>query len=45
MTFRDKLEKRIAATQSNLCVGLDIRADKAGDEMKQMMIRVIEETF
>ncbi len=45
MTFRHKLEKRIATTQSNLCVGLDIRADKAGEEMKQMMIRVIEETL
>jgi orotidine 5'-phosphate decarboxylase subfamily 2 len=45
MTFRDKLEKRIAATQSNLCVGLDIRAEKADEATKQMIIRVIEETL
>jgi orotidine-5'-phosphate decarboxylase len=45
MTFRDKLEKRIAATQSNLCVGLDIRAEKADETTKQMIIRVIEETL
>jgi hypothetical protein len=30
-TFRDKLEQRIAATGSNLCVGLDIRAKSADD--------------
>ncbi len=45
MTFRDKLEKRIAATRSNLCVGLDIRAEKADEATKQMIIRVIEETL
>lgn len=45
MTFRDKLEKRIAATRSNLCVGLDIRAEKADETTKQMIIRVIEETL
>ena len=45
MTFRDKLEQRIAATGSNLCVGLDIRADSAGEETKQNILRIIGETL
>lgn len=45
MTFRDKLEKRIAATQSNLCVGLDIRAEKADEATKRLIINIIEETL
>lgn len=45
MTFRDKLEKRIAATQSNLCVGLDIRAEKADEATKRLIIKIIEETL
>lgn len=44
MTFREKLEKRIAATGSNLCVGLDIRMDKADEVAKRLIIKVIEET-
>lgn len=45
MTYREKLEHRISATGSNLCVGLDIRADSAGEETKQLLIRIIEETI
>lgn len=44
MTFREKLEARIAATGSNLCVGLDIRADDADEGAKRWAIRVIKET-
>lgn len=44
MTFREKLEKRIAATGSNLCVGLDPRMDQAGEVAKRFIIKVIEET-
>ena len=44
MTYREKLEARIAATGSNLCVGLDVRADSASEEVKRWIIRVIEET-
>ncbi|MCX6854821.1 MAG: orotidine-5'-phosphate decarboxylase, partial [Verrucomicrobia bacterium] len=45
MNFREKLEQRIATTQSNLCVGLDIRAEAADEATKQLIIRVIEETL
>jgi orotidine 5'-phosphate decarboxylase subfamily 2 len=45
MNFRDKLEKRISSIQSNLCVGLDIRADRASEVIKRQVIRVIEETL
>ena len=45
MTFREKLEQRIATSQSNLCVGLDIRAEDASEATKQQIIRVIEETL
>lgn len=44
MTFREKLEKRIAATGSNLCVGLDPRMDQPGETAKRFIIKVIEET-
>lgn len=44
MTFRDKLTARIAATGSNLCVGLDVRAADAGDSTRDWIRRVIEET-
>jgi orotidine-5'-phosphate decarboxylase len=45
MNFREKLEQRIANTQSNLCVGLDIRAADAGEGTKLRIIRIIEETL
>lgn len=45
MTFREKLEQRIANTGSNLCVGLDIRAEDASERTKQLIVRVIEETL
>ncbi|HAL70425.1 MAG TPA: orotidine-5'-phosphate decarboxylase, partial [Verrucomicrobiales bacterium] len=44
MTFREKLEKRIATTGSNLCVGLDVRMDQADETTKRFIIKVIEET-
>lgn len=44
MTFREKLERRIKLTGSHLCVGLDIRAEKADESTKRQIIRIIEET-
>jgi orotidine-5'-phosphate decarboxylase len=44
MSFREKLEARIAATGSHLCVGLDVRADAADEKTKRWIIQVIEET-
>lgn len=44
MSFRQKLTNRIAASGSNLCVGLDIRANAADDATKQQIIQIIEET-
>ncbi len=44
MTFRQKLTARIAASGSNLCVGLDIRADSADETTKRQIIQIIEET-
>lgn len=44
MTFREKLEARIAATGSHLCVGLDVRADAATEQVKRWIIKVIQET-
>lgn len=44
MTFRQKLTARISATGSNLCVGLDIRADAADDATKRQIIQIIEDT-
>lgn len=44
MTYREKLEKRIAATGSNLCIGLDVRATAADDATKNGIISFINET-
>lgn len=44
MTFREKLETRISSIQSNLCVGLDVRAEAADEATKRWIIRLIEET-
>jgi len=44
MTFRDKLTTRIAAVGSNLCVGLDVRAEVADEATKRWIIRLIEQT-
>ena len=44
MPFRQKLALRIAATGSNLCVGLDVRAKAADETTKRWIIQVIEET-
>lgn len=44
MSFRDKLEARIAATGSHLCVGLDVRAEVADEKTKRWILQVIEET-
>lgn len=45
MTFRDKLEQRISATGSNLCVGLDLRVTQADDASLALIQRIIEETL
>ncbi|MCA1963451.1 MAG: orotidine-5'-phosphate decarboxylase [Prosthecobacter sp.] len=45
MTFRDKLEQRIAATGSNLCVGLDLRVTQADDASLALIQKIIEETL
>jgi orotidine-5'-phosphate decarboxylase len=45
MTFRDKLEQRISATGSNLCVGLDLRVTQADDASLALLQRIIEETL
>ncbi|MBK8091010.1 MAG: orotidine-5'-phosphate decarboxylase [Verrucomicrobiaceae bacterium] len=44
MTFVEKLSARIAATGSNLCVGLDVRATDASDSTKRWILDVIEQT-
>lgn len=44
MTFTDKLRARIAATGSNLCVGLDVRAADASENTKKWILNVIEQT-
>ena len=44
MTFVEKLNARIAATGSNLCVGLDVRAADASEATKRWIIDVIEQT-
>jgi orotidine 5'-phosphate decarboxylase subfamily 2 len=44
MNFRQKLEARIAATGSHLCVGLDVRAEAADEKTKRWILNVIEET-
>ncbi len=44
MTFLDKLNQRIAKTGSNLCVGLDVRAENAEESTKRWILEVIEQT-
>ena len=44
MTYTEKLAARIAATGSNLCVGLDVRATSADQDTANWILRVIEET-
>ncbi len=44
MNFRDKLQARIAATGSHLCVGLDVRATSADAKTKRWIMDVIEQT-
>jgi orotidine 5'-phosphate decarboxylase subfamily 2 len=44
MRYLDKLRARIAATGSNLCVGLDPRPGLTGEPVKDFCLRVIEET-
>ncbi len=44
MTYRQKLEARIAATGSNLCVGLDVRAEDAGEGTQRGIIDLISQT-
>ena len=44
MSYRAKLQARISATGSNLCVGLDIRASAADEATKRDILRIIEET-
>jgi len=44
MTFLDKLNQRIAQTGSNLCVGLDVRAENAEESTKRWILDVIEQT-
>jgi orotidine-5'-phosphate decarboxylase len=45
MTYTEKLKQRLASTGSNLCVGLDIRADEPTERTKQLLIRIVEETL
>lgn len=44
MTFVEKLSKRIAAVGSNLCVGLDVRAEDASEATERWILEVIEQT-
>ena len=44
MTFREKLETRIASAGSRLCVGLDVRADQADEATKRWILDFIAET-
>jgi len=44
MTFVEKLRLRIASSGSNLCVGLDVRAQAADEATKQWILQVIRET-
>jgi len=43
MSYIAKLETRIAEIQSNLCVGLDVRAGSA-EEARDFILQVVEET-
>jgi len=44
MTYTEKLSARIAAAQTNLCVGIDPRADLIEGDLEAFVHRVIEET-
>ncbi|HSJ01470.1 MAG TPA: orotidine-5'-phosphate decarboxylase [Verrucomicrobium sp.] len=44
MTYLEKLSHRIAVTGSGLCVGLDIRLEKADDAARAFIAEVIEQT-
>lgn len=44
MSYREKLNIRIAAAHSHLCVGLDVRADVANEATKRLLIRIVHET-
>ncbi|MEY4484936.1 MAG: orotidine-5-phosphate decarboxylase, partial [Verrucomicrobiota bacterium] len=44
MTYTEKLQKRIAHTGSGLCVGLDIRLERADDAARAFIRDVIEQT-
>ena len=44
MTYREKLQHRIEATGSGLCVGLDPRPEKHGDKLADFLHQVIDET-
>lgn len=44
MTYTEKLSARIAAAQTNLCVGMDPRADLIEGDLEAFVHRVIEET-
>jgi orotidine-5'-phosphate decarboxylase len=45
MTYREKLEQRIYSIGSNLCVGLDIRAEDPGEATERLIRQIIEETL
>jgi orotidine-5'-phosphate decarboxylase len=44
MPYREKLERRIAACQSHLCVGLDPRPELMFTDPKHFLAEVVEET-
>lgn len=45
MRYIEKLQNRIAATQSHLCVGLDPRPDLIQGNVRDFLFRIIEETM
>lgn len=44
MTYLDKLNTRIERAGSHLCVGLDPRADRCDDVLRDFLYRVVDET-
>ena len=44
MRYTEKLARRIAQTGSNLCIGLDPRPDLIAGEVREFLLRVVEET-
>lgn len=44
MTYLEKLQARITRSNSNLCVGLDVRAEHADDATRRFLLDVIEQT-